>query len=54
MKVLPLSFAALLVATAGVMAAGKVKSGLEPGSKVGAYNVLDITGPFKDKKLCYR
>ncbi len=46
--------AAVLVATGGVFAAGKVTSGLPPGTKVGAFNVLDCTGPAKGKKLCYR
>lgn len=48
------SSAALLVATAGVFAAEKVKSGLQPGDAPGAFNVLDVTGPNKGKKLCYR
>ena len=44
---------ALLVATAGLLAA-ELKSGLEPGDACGAFNVKDITGPNKDKTLCYR
>ena len=44
---------ALLVATAGLMAA-ELKSGLEPGEACGVFNVRDITGPNKDKTLCYR
>jgi hypothetical protein len=44
---------ALLVATAGLMAA-ELKSGLEVGDACGAFNVKDITGPSKDKTLCYR
>lgn len=44
---------ALLVATASLMAA-ELKSGLEPGDACGAFNVKDITGPNKDKTLCYR
>ena len=54
MKRLLLSSAAILVVTAGAFAAGKVKSGLQPGAKAGAFNVLDCTGPFKGTKLCYR
>ena len=44
---------ALLVATAGLMAA-ELRSGLEVGEACGAFNVKDITGPNKDKTLCYR
>lgn len=31
-----------------------VKSGLEPGASVAAFNVRDITGPSKGETLCYR
>lgn len=31
-----------------------VKSGLGAGERVGAYNVLDVTGPNAGKELCYR
>jgi len=44
----------LLAALGSVGAAAKLKSGLQPGDKAGAYNVLDCTGPYKGKKLCYR
>jgi len=44
---------ALLVATAGLLAA-ELKSGLQPGDPAGVFNVRDITGPNKDKTLCYR
>ena len=44
---------ALLIATASLMAA-ELKSGLQPGESAGAFNVKDITGPNKDKTLCYR
>ena len=44
---------ALLIATASLMAA-ELKSGLQPGDSAGAFNVKDITGPNKDKTLCYR
>lgn len=44
---------ALLIATTGLMAA-ELKSGLQPGDPAGVFNVRDITGPNKDKTLCYR
>lgn len=53
-RLMLLSSAAFIVATAGVFAAEKVKSGLQPGDAAGAFNVLDVTGPNKGKKLCYR
>ena len=54
MRRLTLLSAAFIVATGGVFAAEKVKSGLKPGDAAGAFQVLDITGPNKGKKLCYR
>ena len=54
MRRLTLLSAAFIVATAGVFAADKVKSGLQLGDFPGAFNVLDVTGPNKGKKLCYR
>ena len=46
---------AILIATCGAMAeADDLKSGLQVGAKAGAFNVSDITGPNKGKKLCYR
>ena len=44
---------ALLIATASLMAA-ELKSGLQVGDHAGFFNVRDITGPNKDKTLCYR
>ena len=44
---------ALLIATASLMAA-ELKSGLQVGDAAGVFNVRDITGPNKDKTLCYR
>ena len=43
----------LLIATASLMAA-ELKSGLQVGDAAGVFNVRDITGPNKDKTLCYR
>ncbi len=54
MRRLTLFSAAFIVATSGVFAGEKVKSGLQLGESAGAFNVLDITGPNKGKKLCYR
>jgi hypothetical protein len=34
--------------------AAELKSGLQVGASAGAFNVKDITGPNKDKSLCYR
>lgn len=45
---------ALVVASAGIVFAADVESGLKVGDTVGAYNVKDITGPNKGKSLCYR
>jgi hypothetical protein len=45
---------ALAVATAGVLIAAEVQSGLKVGEHAGAFNVKDITGPNKGKSLCYR
>ena len=44
----------LLFAATAMTADAKTKSGLQPGDNVGAFNVLDVTGPNKDKKVCYR
>ena len=30
-----------------------LKSGLQPGDKTTPFNTRDITGPNKDKSLCY-
>ena len=43
----------LLIATASLLAA-ELKSGLQVGDAAGVFNVRDITGPNKDKTLCYR
>ena len=52
-KLIAFSVAAVLAATS-MVSADDVKSGLEPGSFVGAFQVRDITGPRKGKSLCYR
>lgn len=54
MRSLLMPSVALLIATAGVVGAAEVKSGLEPGARAGAYNVTDITGPNSGKSLCYK
>ena len=49
------AFAAVLVASIGILTAGEIQSGLEKGSRVPAFNVKDVTGPNKDgDELCYR
>lgn len=54
-KVLVASLAlAVTSATAVSFAADKVKSGLQPQEKAGFFLVKDVTGPNKDKSLCYR
>ena len=45
---------ALLAMSVGTMAVGAdLKSGLEAGKKVGAFQVKDCTGPSKGKSLCF-
>lgn len=39
---------------AGIVVAAEVKSGMDIGESVPAFNVRDITGPSKGKTLCYR
>jgi len=43
-----------ILATAGLVIAAEVKSGLSAGESPAAFNVKDITGPSKGKSLCYR
>jgi hypothetical protein len=43
-----------MLATAGLVIAADLKSGLEKGDSPEAFNVRDITGPNKGKTLCYR
>lgn len=47
------AFSLSLALVAGTAFAG-VKSGLEKGTRVGAYNVRDVTGPSAGESLCYR
>ncbi len=50
---LGLTIAALgLLATAAV-GADKIESGLKPGDRTSAFQVVDVTGPNKPKQLCY-
>ncbi len=48
----------LLTLAAGLLAvsayAANVKSGLEPGKRVGAFGVVDVSGPNKGTQFCYR
>jgi hypothetical protein len=48
----------LSVAAASLMAvaaiAAPTASGLKPGASVGAFDVVDVSGPSKGKQLCYR
>jgi hypothetical protein len=49
------SLAVVSIVLVGTGRAGDaVKSGLEPGSFAGAFDVEDITGPNQGKTLCYR
>ena len=54
MRCLAFSTAALLVFSAGALAEDKEKAGLKPGDPLGAFTVLDCTGPAEGTKLCYR
>ena len=55
MRLLLLSSAALLVAAGcATREKGPIVSGLQPGAKAPAFQVLDCTGPNTGKKLCYR
>lgn len=53
-KVLLVTSLSALASVAGLMAADTaLKSGLQPGDNTPAFDVQDITGPNKGKKLCY-
>ena len=46
---------ALFVLSLGTTAmAGDIESGLQKGEKTKYFAVQDVTGPRKDKKVCYR
>ena len=45
---------AMTAASAVGFAADDVKSGLQPDEHAGFFLVKDVTGPSKDKSLCYR
>jgi hypothetical protein len=54
-RLLVSSLALAMAATTAVgFAADDVKSGLQLGEKAGYFVVRDVTGPNKDKSLCYR
>ena len=53
-KLTGIAAACLMLATAAVVAAEKLTSGLPVGESVPAFNVRDITGPNAGKTLCYR
>jgi len=46
--------AVALIASIGIVAAAEIQSGLEKGTRVGAFDVKDVTGPNKGDELCYR
>ena len=52
-----LSLAGAIACVAGLSRAGDgdnaFKSGLQPGDRLEAFNVRDITGPKKGDSLCY-
>ena len=55
-KLLASSLALAMAATSavGFAAEDDLKSGLQPGEHAGFFLVKDVTGPNKDKSLCYR
>ena len=54
-RLLVSSLAVAMIATSAVgYAADDVKSGLQLGEHAGYFLVKDVTGPSKDKSLCYR
>lgn len=44
----------LVAASVMAVSAFAAEFGLKPGSTPGAFQVVDVTGPFKGKRLCYR
>jgi hypothetical protein len=53
MKRLGLAIAALGLFAISAFAAEKIESGPKPGESMGAFQVVDVSGPFKGKQLCY-
>ncbi len=54
MKSMHLALLALLFCTSSAWAQSSLKSGMQPGDKVAAFRVNDVTGPRKDARpLCY-
>lgn len=54
-RLLVSSVAMAMIASSAVgYAADDVKSGLQLGEHAGYFVVRDVTGPNKDKSLCYR
>ena len=49
---LGLTIAALGLLAVSAFADEKVESGLKPGDRTAAFDVVDITGPDKGKQLC--
>lgn len=54
MKKFFVACAALVMASASLVSAAEIQSGLEKGNKVPAFDVKDVTGPHKGDELCYR
>jgi hypothetical protein len=52
MKILGLAIAGVALALSAT-AAEKVASGLNPGERTPAFQVVDVSGPQKGKQLCY-
>ena len=52
-RILSVTFVASVL-FAGALIAAELKSGLQPGDDIPAYNVRDVTGPSEGKTLCYR
>ena len=52
MKSIGLTIAALGLLAVSAFAADKVESGLKPGERMSAFDVVDISGPDKGKQLC--
>ena len=46
--------AAVVIASASLVVAAEIQSGLEKGKSVPAFTVKDVTGPSKGDELCYR